>query len=78
MAINTAMSLAALPILVERGDETSTDTASQGLSDFGATHVAFTLADAGDRNLARAAASVPTTAATALTTRTSPFVRLVA
>ena len=58
---------AALPILVGRWGEAGTDAASQGLSGVGATHVAFTLADARDRILTIAAATVLTAAATALT-----------
>jgi hypothetical protein len=58
---------AALPILVGRWGEAGTDAASQGLSGVGATHVAFTLADARDQILARAASVVATTVATAVT-----------
>lgn len=47
--------LAGLPILVGRWGEASTDAALQGLSGVGATHVAFTLADARDQVLARVA-----------------------
>ena len=58
---------AALPILVGRWGEASTDAASQGLSGVGATHVAFTLADARDQILTRADSVVATMAATAVT-----------
>ena len=50
---------AGLPILVGRWGEAGSDAASQGLSGVGATHVAFTLADARDQILARAASAVP-------------------
>ena len=56
---------AGLPILVGRWGEGGSDAASQGLSGVGATHVAFTLADARDQILARAASAVPVTATTA-------------
>ncbi len=52
---------AALPILVGRWGEVGSDAASQGLSGVGATHVAFTLADARDQILARAASALPVT-----------------
>ena len=42
---------AELPIVVGRWGEDGTDAASQGLSGVGATHVAFTLADARDQIL---------------------------
>jgi hypothetical protein len=59
-----------LPILVGRWGETASDEASQGLSGVGATHVAFTLADARDQILARAASAgaVPATTTMAATT----------
>jgi hypothetical protein len=52
-----------LPILVGRWGETASDEASQWPSGVGATHVAFTLADARDQILARAASAgaVPAT-----------------
>ena len=56
---------AGLPILVGRWGEAGSDAASEGLSGVGATHVAFTLADARDQILARAASAVPVPAATA-------------
>ena len=56
-----------LPILVGRWGEAGSDAASEGLSGVGATHVAFTLADARDQILARAASAVPATAATVTT-----------
>jgi predicted PurR-regulated permease PerM len=55
---------AGLPILVGRWGETGSDAASVGLSGVGATHVAFTLADARDQILARAGSAVPVPAAT--------------
>jgi predicted PurR-regulated permease PerM len=58
---------AALPILVGRWGEASSDAASAGLSGVGATHVAFTLADARDQILAKAAAATPVMAAPAAT-----------
>ncbi len=61
---------AELPILVGRWGEASRDAASEGLSGVGATHVAFTLADACDQILARAASVVPATAAMAMTATT--------
>ncbi len=57
---------AGLAIVVGRWGEAGSDAASQGLSGVGATHVAFTLADARDQILARAASAVPVTAATAM------------
>jgi hypothetical protein len=62
---------AGLPILVGRWAEPASDAASDGLSGVGATHVAFTLADARDQILARAASAGPVTAmaATAATAR---------
>jgi predicted PurR-regulated permease PerM len=56
----------ALSILVGRWGEAGSDAASQGLTGVGATHVAFTLADARDQILARAASAVPVTAAPAM------------
>jgi predicted PurR-regulated permease PerM len=56
-----------LAIVVGRWGEASSDAASEGLSGVGATHVAFTLADARDQILARAASAVPVTALTAST-----------
>jgi hypothetical protein len=56
---------AALPILVGRWGEGGSNAASEGLSGVGATHVAFTLADARDQILARAASAVPVTVMTA-------------
>ena len=55
---------AGLPILVGRWEEADSDAALQGLSGVGATHVAFTLADARDQILARAACAVPMSADT--------------
>ena len=46
---------AGLAIVVGRWGEAGSDAASEGLSGVGATHVAFTLADARDQILARAA-----------------------
>jgi predicted PurR-regulated permease PerM len=54
---------AGLTILVGRWGEAGSDAASQGLFGVGATHVAFTLADARDQILAKAASAVPVTAA---------------
>jgi predicted PurR-regulated permease PerM len=51
-----------LPIVVGRWGEAASDAASQGLSGVGATHVAFTLADARDQILAKAAAAAAVTA----------------
>ena len=48
---------AALPIVVGRWGEAGSDAASEGLSGVGPTHVAFTLADARDQILARAASA---------------------
>ena len=56
-----------LSIVVGRWGETGSDAASEGLSGSGATHVAFTLADARDQILARASSAVPATAMTATT-----------
>ena len=53
---------AGLAIVVGRWGEAGSDAASEGLSGVGATHVAFTLADARDQILARAASAVPMTA----------------
>ena len=50
---------AELPIVVGRWGEIGSDAASQGLTGVGATHLAFTLADARDQILARAASAVP-------------------
>ena len=58
---------AGLAILVGRWGEAGSDAASEGLSGVGATHVAFTLADARDQILAKAASAVPVMAATAMT-----------
>jgi len=58
---------AGLPIVVGRWGEAGSDAASAGLSGVGATHVAFTLADARDKILARAATAVPVTAVAAAT-----------
>ena len=55
---------AGLAIVVGRWGEASSDAASQGLSGVGATHVAFTLADARDQILFRAASAAPPAAAT--------------
>ncbi len=62
---------AALPIVVGRWGEAGSDAASEGLSGVGPTHVAFSLADARDQILARAASThpamtVPLVAATAI------------
>ena len=59
-----------LAIVVGRWGEAASDAASQGLSGVGATHVAFTLADARDQILARAAAAAPLAVATASTEKT--------
>jgi hypothetical protein len=56
-----------LAIVVGRWGETGSDAASEGLSGVGATHVAFTLADARDQILARAASAVPVTTLAATT-----------
>jgi predicted PurR-regulated permease PerM len=56
-----------LAIVVGRWGEAASDAASLGLSGVGATHVAFTLADARDQILARAASAFPMTVATAIT-----------
>ena len=61
---------AELAIVVGRWAEADTAAASQGLSGVGATHVAFTLADARDQILARAASAAPTAVATAITATT--------
>ncbi len=58
---------AGLPILVGRWGEAGSDAASEGLSGVGATHVAFTLADARDQILAKAASAVPVTTAKGMT-----------
>jgi hypothetical protein len=50
---------AALPIVVGRWGDEGSDAASEGLSGVGPTYVAFTLADARDQILARAASAVP-------------------
>ncbi|MGO9599712.1 MAG: AI-2E family transporter [Isosphaeraceae bacterium] len=54
---------AGLPIVVGRWGEEVSDAASEGLSGVGATRVAFTLADARDQILVRAASAVPVKAA---------------
>ena len=51
--------------MVGRWGEADTEAASQGLSGVGATHVAFTLADARDQILARGASLPPAATATA-------------
>ncbi|MGO9468234.1 MAG: hypothetical protein ACLQIB_52140 [Isosphaeraceae bacterium] len=56
---------AGLPIVVGICGQADCDAASAGLSGVGATHVAFTLADARDQILARAASAVPVTAVAA-------------
>ncbi len=61
---------AELAIVVGRWGEAASEAASQGLSGVGATHVAFTLADARDQILTRAASAVPLTVATAITATT--------
>ena len=61
---------AGLPIVVGRWGEAGSDAASEGLSGVGATHVAFTLADARDQILVRAASAVPVTAETAMAAAT--------
>jgi hypothetical protein len=48
-----------LAIVVGRWGEAGSDAASQGLSGVGATHVAFTLADARDQILAKATSAIP-------------------
>jgi predicted PurR-regulated permease PerM len=55
-----------LPIVVGRWGEGASDAASQGLSGVGATHVAFSLADARDQILAKAATAAAVTAPTAV------------
>jgi hypothetical protein len=50
-----------LAIIVGRWGEAASDAASQGLSEIGAAHIAFTLADARDQILARTALAVPST-----------------
>jgi predicted PurR-regulated permease PerM len=60
---------AALPIVVGRWGEAGSDAASEGLSGVGPTHVAFSLADARDQILARAASTVPATVVPATATR---------
>jgi hypothetical protein len=60
-----------LPILFGRWGEASSDEASQGLSGVGATHVAFTLADARDQILPRAASAGALTATATMATTTS-------
>jgi hypothetical protein len=59
---------AGLPILVGRWGEASSDEGSHGVSGVGATHVAFTLADACDQILARAASADAVTATLATAT----------
>ena len=54
-----------MAIVVGRWGEADTEAASQGLSGVGATHVAFTLADARDQILARGASLPPAATATA-------------
>jgi predicted PurR-regulated permease PerM len=60
-----------LAIIVGRWGEAGSDAASQGLSGVGATHVAFTLADARDQILANASSAVPSPVATAITATTN-------
>jgi hypothetical protein len=62
---------AGLPILVGRWGEASSDEASHGVSGVGATHVAFTLADARDQILARVASAGALTATATMATTTS-------
>ncbi len=63
---------AALPIVVGRWGESGSDAASEGLAGVGPTRVAFTLADARDQILLRAASVVPVPAsATPLATAMS-------
>ena len=57
--------------------EASSDSALQGLSGVGATHVAFTLADARDQILARAATVVPVKAAPAIAPAAVPVTAMV-
>ena len=57
--------------MVGRWGEAGTDAASKGLSGVGATHVAFTLADARDQILTRAASAAPLTVAMAITATTN-------
>ena len=64
---------AALPIVVGRWGEAGSDAASEGLSGVGPTHVAFSLADARDQILARAASAVPATVVRAATAMTVPI-----
>ncbi|MGO8898490.1 MAG: AI-2E family transporter [Isosphaeraceae bacterium] len=59
---------AALPIVVGRWGEAGSDAASEGLSGVGPTHVAFSMADARDQILARAAPAVPATVVPATAT----------
>ena len=56
-----------MAIVVGRWGEAGSEAASQGLSGVGATHVAFTLADARDQILAKAISAVPLSVATAIT-----------
>ncbi len=58
---------AGLAIVVGRWGDVGSDAASEGLSGVGDTHVAFTLADARDQILAKAATAVPVSAMTATT-----------
>ena len=55
-----------LTIVVGRWGEAGSAAASEGLAGIGATHVAFTLADARDQILAKAASAVPATAVATL------------
>ena len=57
-----------MPIVVGRWGEAASDEASEGLSGVGPTHVAFSLADARDQILARAASAVPATVVPATAT----------
>ena len=57
---------AGLAIVVGRWSDAGSDAASEALSGVGATHVAFTLADARDQILAKAASTVPVTAKPAM------------
>jgi len=66
---------AGLQILVGRWGEAGSDAASLGLSGVGSTHVAFTLADARDQIVARAAAAVPAAAVTAVAAMASAATR---
>ena len=59
---------AGLTIVVGRWGEAGSVAASEGLAGVGATHVAFTLADARDQILAKAASAVPATPAVPIAT----------